>query len=162
MRRVPEHGLVGCGGWGELPVETTHAAVAHLEPCAECRNELQAHAALRQTLRARFAASPELATTEEFVSAVRGGVLQGHRRRSRVRLSNRVCRQPTARGVHCLRPPGQREPAKVLTIWRQNAGAFEVTKTEPEWRRILTPEQFYKWNCGREQRLEKLWGKSPT
>jgi peptide-methionine (R)-S-oxide reductase len=24
----------------------------------------------------------------------------------------------------------------------QDAGAFEVTKTEPEWRRILTPEQF--------------------
>lgn len=61
---------------GELPVDTAHTVISHLERCAECRAELEARLALRQTLRRAFTASPELAPSDQFVSAVRARMAQ--------------------------------------------------------------------------------------
>jgi anti-sigma factor RsiW len=55
---------------GELPVDTSHAIITHLERCAGCQTELQARTALRQTLREAFRTSAELAPDPRFTSQV--------------------------------------------------------------------------------------------
>ncbi len=56
---------------GELPVDTNHEVIAHLDGCAACRGELEARVALRLTLRAAFEHSPTLAPDTRFVADVR-------------------------------------------------------------------------------------------
>jgi hypothetical protein len=50
----------------ELPVDTAHLGIAHLEACESCRGELEARLALRQTLGRAFATAEALAPTDEF------------------------------------------------------------------------------------------------
>ncbi|MBA3297248.1 MAG: zf-HC2 domain-containing protein [Acidobacteria bacterium] len=56
---------------GELPVDTNHEVLAHLDRCADCRGELDARVALRQTLREAFEQAPTLAPDPRFVASVR-------------------------------------------------------------------------------------------
>ena len=50
----------------ELLVETNHGVIAHLEQCAECRQELKARRELRGTLRDAFIKAPENQLRPEF------------------------------------------------------------------------------------------------
>ncbi len=59
---------------GELPVDTNHQIIAHLEGCEDCRVELESRAALRATLRLAFARSSELAPSDQFVARVRATI----------------------------------------------------------------------------------------
>jgi anti-sigma factor RsiW len=59
---------------GELPVDTSHAIIAHLEGCASCQTELHARVALRQTLREAFRTSADLAPHPRFTNQVLRGV----------------------------------------------------------------------------------------
>jgi hypothetical protein len=52
----------------ELMVETNHRVIAHLEQCAECRQELKARRELRGQLREAFIKSPENQLRPEFVA----------------------------------------------------------------------------------------------
>ena len=60
---------------GELPVDTNHEVIAHLEGCAGCRGELEARAALRLTLRQAFEQASWLAPDARFVAKVRTSLL---------------------------------------------------------------------------------------
>src|ERR671913_1513565 len=53
---------------GELPVDTSHDIVLHLERCAACRAELDARLALRRMLRQAFQTSERVAPSPEFTS----------------------------------------------------------------------------------------------
>ncbi len=55
---------------GELPVDTNHGIIAHLERCEGCRGEFEARDALRQTLRTAFRRSTDLAPDPRFVARV--------------------------------------------------------------------------------------------
>lgn len=55
---------------GELPVDTNHAILAHLERCASCQAEVQARLALRQSLRDAFRSSRDLAPDPRFTAQV--------------------------------------------------------------------------------------------
>ncbi|MBA2259695.1 MAG: zf-HC2 domain-containing protein [Acidobacteria bacterium] len=59
---------------GELPVDTSHEIITHLDRCEECRTELDARIALRQTLRRAFLSSETLAPTGEFTERVRASL----------------------------------------------------------------------------------------
>jgi hypothetical protein len=52
----------------ELMVETNHGVIAHLEQCAECRQELKARRELRGQLREAFIKSPENQLRPEFAA----------------------------------------------------------------------------------------------
>ncbi len=52
----------------ELMVETNHRVIAHLEQCAECRQELKARRELRGQLREAFIKSPENQLRPEFAA----------------------------------------------------------------------------------------------
>jgi Putative zinc-finger len=52
----------------ELMVETNHGVIAHLEQCAECRQELKARRELRGKLRESFIKAPENQLRPEFVA----------------------------------------------------------------------------------------------
>jgi len=52
----------------ELMVETNHGVIAHLEQCAECRQELKARRELRGKLREAFIKAPENQVLPEFVA----------------------------------------------------------------------------------------------
>ena len=52
----------------ELMVETNHGVIAHLEQCAECRQELKARRELRGKLREAFIKAPENQLRPEFVA----------------------------------------------------------------------------------------------
>ncbi len=74
---------------GELPVDTNHEIIAHVERCADCRSELDARAAVRRTLRRAFEQSRTLAPDPGFVSRVRASVTaEPPQKRSRVARSN--------------------------------------------------------------------------
>ncbi len=60
---------------GELPVDTSHEVIAHLDRCAGCRGELESRVALRQTLRHAFAQAPALAPDARFVANLRATLL---------------------------------------------------------------------------------------
>jgi anti-sigma factor RsiW len=60
---------------GELPVDTNHEMIAHLEVCPECLTELETRARLRKSLRAAFERSETLTPDPAFVAALRGRVL---------------------------------------------------------------------------------------
>ncbi|HXG57294.1 MAG TPA: zf-HC2 domain-containing protein [Vicinamibacterales bacterium] len=62
---------------GELPMDTNHEVLAHLERCADCRRELDARVTLRQTLRQAFEHAPTLAPEPRFVASVRA-TLEDH------------------------------------------------------------------------------------
>jgi anti-sigma factor RsiW len=62
---------------GELPGETGHEVVAHLDGCAACRIELESRVALRSTLREAFAHSPILAPDPGFLNDVRAALIAG-------------------------------------------------------------------------------------
>ena len=52
----------------ELMVETNHGMIAHLEQCADCRQELKARRELRGKLREAFIKAPENQLRPEFVA----------------------------------------------------------------------------------------------
>jgi len=54
----------------QLPVETTHAIVAHLEDCAPCRAEIAGLRRLRAAARSALANAPDLAPRPEFLDAL--------------------------------------------------------------------------------------------
>lgn len=56
---------------GELPVDSSHDIITHLERCAGCRAELDSRMALRQTLKRAFLQSEKLAPSPEFSARVR-------------------------------------------------------------------------------------------
>jgi anti-sigma factor RsiW len=64
---------------GELPVDTNHAMVAHLEQCASCRTELETRQVLRQTLRHAFLTSSDLAPDPGFMIRLRESVRRPQR-----------------------------------------------------------------------------------
>jgi hypothetical protein len=61
---------------GELPVDTNHDVISHLERCADCRAELDARQALRTTLRRAVLESQALAPAAAFVERVRSRLLR--------------------------------------------------------------------------------------
>lgn len=74
---------------GELPVDTNHEVIAHLERCPDCRSELDARVALRQTLRRAFEQTATLAPAPEFVTGLRAALtVEAPHTRSRFALSN--------------------------------------------------------------------------
>ena len=52
----------------ELMVETNHGVIAHLEQCADCRQELKARRELRSKLREAFIKAPENQLQSEFAA----------------------------------------------------------------------------------------------
>jgi hypothetical protein len=52
----------------ELLVETNHDVIAHIETCADCRQELAARRELRTILRASFTKAEDLQMPDEFAS----------------------------------------------------------------------------------------------
>ncbi len=68
---------------GELPVDTNHEVITHLERCADCRGELNARIQLRLTLRRAFLQSEALAPGADFTERVRASLRAdaGSRRR---------------------------------------------------------------------------------
>ncbi len=55
---------------GELPVDTNHEVITHLEQCADCRAELARRVALRTTLRRAFLHEESLAPSAALVDRV--------------------------------------------------------------------------------------------
>lgn len=55
----------------ELPVETNHDVIQHLEACSACRRELAARREIRAQLRRAFAAAPDLQVRPDFAFKLR-------------------------------------------------------------------------------------------
>ena len=75
MKCVEFRGMAESYQAGELPVDTNHEVISHLDGCAACRGELEARIALRLTLREAFKQSPTLAPDTQFVAGVRRSLL---------------------------------------------------------------------------------------
>ncbi len=55
---------------GELPVDTHHAILTHLDACGACRDEFDARETLRRTLRRAVATAPSLTPDPAFIARV--------------------------------------------------------------------------------------------
>ncbi len=60
----------------ELLTETNHEILRHLETCPACRADLAARRSLREGMRQAFQRSRELDPTPEFVTRLRGSLMQ--------------------------------------------------------------------------------------
>lgn len=63
----------------ELPVDTSHQVNAHLERCAACRDEFDARAGIRRSVRAAFLADAALAPDAAFAARLRARLDAGQR-----------------------------------------------------------------------------------